>query len=781
MWNKYQNDIRGQSLVELLVAMGVFVLVISSIMFVVLDAHIANQQGAERSDAVYYAQSGLEAVRSIANRQWGAAVPGTHGLDRSSGLWELAGAYDSQTPFTRQVTIAYAARDSAGDLADTGTIDYDTKKVTAEVIWDFRPGRPGAVTLTEYLTHWNSVQWLQTSEQDFIQGTLDQVAVTDHEGGALTLETIPVPTYGEWGYDIGEEYTYDTQKIEVQSSTARLRSQAVLAEGASRNTDFTSGSEPWQYGDWDQDAGEVDMTGQWNSSGGNPDGAVDINVPGSFFRSMELGGWWEQPLTVTTDDISEALVTLDWRMSRWTGSNPSSLHLYCFIDTVAGAPVQGTEVWRSPLQTGATSWSHERFDVSDRLQSSGTYYIKFALWVEKQGGFRFEGPYTALFDNVELSWQKFGDKYPGDSPDIITNNSFTATDIASWHGFQEIADKDGGEIYYQLSDDDGATWQYWDGSSWGVASNPAQVTVAADINTRIAALDPLAGQLAVRAFLASDGTQAVRLDHVRVTYEASQTNSWSFDTASDYAFDSGLIQVVGSRAQLRDQGGGIYPSNQPAIAPKESLAPGVVSGWHGFQEIADKDGGEIYYQLSDDDGATWQYWDGSSWGVVRNQEDYSTAADVDAHIASIAADSGQILWKAFLDSDGTQRVSLDDVSITYRIGGGTGHYTSGTYISPAHNTGVTAPLYNYIAWRADLPAQTQVTFQIRTASTQDGLAAATWVGPDGTAATSYTSSGTAITTAPGASGAQWIQYRATLTTNNISAPLINDVTIDYEI
>jgi hypothetical protein len=72
-----------------------------------------------------------------------------------------------------------------------------------------------------------------------------------------------------------------------------------------------------------------------------------------------------------------------------------------------------------------------------------------------------------------------------------------------------------------------------------------------------------------------------------------------------------------------------------------------------------------------------------------------------------------------------------------------------------------------------------VTFRIRTADTQANLATAQWVGPDGTSETVFNTWGQTIIEAPGATGRRWFQWKASLTGNGSSTPVLEDVTVRY--
>jgi hypothetical protein len=158
-------------------------------MYLTMDAHMATMQGAERSQATLLAQAGMEAVTSITQRGWKYVTTGTHGLTHEPHTyWEFAKDPETINAYTRQIDIAAVERDSHGVIVPSGgTLDYDTKKVTSRVTWDFQPNRPSEVVLESYVTNWNSTKWVQTSQADFDQGSKTNTVSTAAQGGELQL------------------------------------------------------------------------------------------------------------------------------------------------------------------------------------------------------------------------------------------------------------------------------------------------------------------------------------------------------------------------------------------------------------------------------------------------------------------------------------------------------------------------------------------------------------------------------------------------------------------
>ena len=100
---------------------------------------------------------------------------------------------------------------------------------------------------------------------------------------------------------------------------------------------------------------------------------------------------------------------------------------------------------------------------------------------------------------------------------------------------------------------------------------------------------------------------------------------------------------------------------------------------------------------------------------------------------------------------------------------------SGTFTSYAIDTGQSST-YTTLDFSIVEPANTDLKFQLRTASTQGGLSAATWYGPTG-AGDYYTTSGTAINSVH--NNDRWIQYKGFFSTTDTSAtPTLQSITIN---
>jgi len=132
----------GQSLVEILIGLALIAL---SVGFAAILVFGGQKILIDRSNAVQarnLAKEGLEAVRSIRERNWSELTDGVHGLQFGTSTWVFSGSSDSDGFFTRKITIT--------------TEDENTKKAESEVTWNPDPARVLNVKLVTLLTNWEN-------------------------------------------------------------------------------------------------------------------------------------------------------------------------------------------------------------------------------------------------------------------------------------------------------------------------------------------------------------------------------------------------------------------------------------------------------------------------------------------------------------------------------------------------------------------------------------------------------------------------------------------------
>ena len=177
----------GQSLVELLITIGVAAILIPALFVGVMLSRAGRAQQDQRLQATALARQSMEAVRIVRDADWGTfAKNGTYHPIISGNTWTLASGSATVNGFTQAVVVSDAYRDQSGNLAQSGTIDPSVRKVTTTISWN--TPLPASVSLVSYLTRLKSISYTQTTYADFAAGANSGTTVTYTNGSATDGE-----------------------------------------------------------------------------------------------------------------------------------------------------------------------------------------------------------------------------------------------------------------------------------------------------------------------------------------------------------------------------------------------------------------------------------------------------------------------------------------------------------------------------------------------------------------------------------------------------------------
>lgn len=697
---KFFNN-KGQSILEVILAVAIFGLIASSLMALVTGGFTAMIQGGEQTEAELLAQEAIEGVRSIRDAAWNNLIYVTSSIGRSGNRWIFSSENTTETigKFTRNISFAPVCRDVSNNFTNCpgSYTDIQSKKVTVTVTWNTTKGETNQVQQSTYLTNWDSREWLQTdwlggsgqalwadtTQYSSDDGNIDNATAGEIALGAAYSVTSLTST---WPLSIASDYLYNNTKIQISSGFASLLDQGsgnfcsgspnacntflaqpnCLSQTGCAWTGGSSGSSPaWStawgtYYDWENGG---NANGTRPTSGGNPTNYIDIAISRNK-NAQTASGYWQQSFTTAASNPETATLNFEWSIKNFNSSYLTNYTIYVFVDNFSGAPIIGSQVW-SQAVTGVTGWvSVSNLDVSPKLTAAGTYYIKLVARRIKPAGTPPNVNNAVGWDNVSLNWFKSGSC----SGTAVPCNTLTTQPTCTGHS----------------------------ACSWSLAAN--------------------------------------------------------------------------------------YPTDSPTASPITSLFPGgAVNYWSGFSETAEKNGGEIFYQLSSDDGLSWQYWNGGSWAAVTGPSDYNTANIIASNISSFTTSTAEIKFKAFLKSDGSQLVRLDSVQIGYNYTAISGNYVgSGSFVSSAYNTGLSSSKVQVLEWDETKPVGSDIRLQIRTAPDFGGSPGSwtAWYGTTG--ADTYFSNHVGSIIPAAINGNKWLQYRAELSGNDLITPLLQEVRVNYK-
>lgn len=149
---------KGFSLIEVVISVALFAIIAGGGISGMIAPLSSNRGSGEINKATQLAQEGLEAVRSIRDRDFANITSGTKGVGISSSLWAFSGTSDVTDKFTRIINIKNASRDSGGTLvASGGTTDLDTFLVETDVNWNYSAGDTRNVSMSTLLSNWRKI------------------------------------------------------------------------------------------------------------------------------------------------------------------------------------------------------------------------------------------------------------------------------------------------------------------------------------------------------------------------------------------------------------------------------------------------------------------------------------------------------------------------------------------------------------------------------------------------------------------------------------------------
>lgn len=130
-----QQNKRGFSILELVLAGAIFAVFASAIVVAVLQSGSATQAGIRAEIGRQWAQEGVEAVRAIGAQSFDALLDTAgSGVRFTNGKWEFSGNADEWDGYRRVVTVSSAQRSAGGDVVSSGgTEDVDLKLITVVV------------------------------------------------------------------------------------------------------------------------------------------------------------------------------------------------------------------------------------------------------------------------------------------------------------------------------------------------------------------------------------------------------------------------------------------------------------------------------------------------------------------------------------------------------------------------------------------------------------------------------------------------------------------------
>lgn len=355
-------------------------------------------------------------------------------------------------------------------------------------------------------------------------------------------------------FDSPDDFSYNSEEVEFGTSI-KLKEQEYKSD--------TSTVVLWHFNDTTDDSGPNKLTPQAANvafANGRIKKAVEIKSP-------------DGTLSFADNAVFAQVKTLE----AWVFLRSSNSANYLFnkaksyiISTRANDPLLDFQIWLSGTQSPTTltsqtalklnQWQHVGFIYDGQKMS---IYIDGSLDAEKDLTGTLNGDkqpffvgardatsgfFDGLIDEARLSNQKRTDfllkKYPT-APDFVENKTaLNQAKVLKWRDLKEDADKiGGGEIYYQISFDNGKTWLFSGESSLTNCTSKGET--AAVIRNKISTISlPSSIDWKIRACLSSQGEEQVILKKIEIELEAGDSNVASNQVLGAQSKKPSLIKTI---------------------------------------------------------------------------------------------------------------------------------------------------------------------------------------------------------------------------------------------
>jgi hypothetical protein len=806
------------SSIEILLAICIFAIMTIGVFYLSMDVVQNDAKVSLDSQALFYAQEGVEAVISIRDRNFLNVVNGTHGLVKTGGQWMLGPPPEViDSTYQRKIIISDVYRNDQGNIDPEGDVlDISTKKVTSQVFWYDRGTEPRTTEITSYIADWRGDKWVTTTCDDFLGGTMSatesqqsaappanncKVQLTQQEVeselvGSLSIggnvHSNDVEVDGNYAY-LMKRKSPELAVVNVANRQAPSIVTSLAVGGNNSNETFVTKYGNYLYLGVSSTTGGLVIVNVSNPA--SPVKSKTVNIGGQGYKPAVSGDYLFMPVAGKgtsslkiyniADRINPVYVTTIPTANQVRTVEISGNYAFVGLNNSSGwgTPVNSFAIYdianldsyyQQKISEGGSGCitvvtGNLNYYIPLKQSTSGLYptYGHSSDSVTLTKTSRSSNGYVIVpftFNNMPLDLHNASlkmnfvdlDLHGDFSSTLLLTEAFTLMDVNN----NNLITLTG-----TYPEDDNFSWEY------PIPSGLLGQT-SLTFKARLTGLVDLQGNNTITVTNSSEQINNISVCGISITFPFVQddgiTNPANIVKVSDLNVGDWIntIKVSGPMAYL----GMTRHHNNPtfvAVNINNVTAPAVAAALNVNNTIADLAISDTHAYCAVDSNPN------SGFLTISISNPFvpvlTSIQDAGGKSTGIAADDDYVYVSVDTSNKGMSIFGKGDPVIA----------SSGSYISPAYDTGSADTLYNYIEWDTSVTQGGTVKFQVRTADTSDHLSSAIWAGPTGTNATYYESSRTAIFLSPSRSGNRYYQYMAYFTSNAVTTPILESVNLDY--
>ena len=237
-----RKKLKGYSLAELVLAIGIFAIISSMLIFLVVDATRTLENTRTRSKASQLTQEIYTSLILIKSQGWYNVAQYTNDgikhLEYTDGTYKILDGEDIQGSLTYSFTIEEVQRDLNRNLvAQGGTNDPHTRLINMNISWVDRIGKVHTINPKMYVNDWNTHSIVWTTQAEFDTGTYTETMSELTDDGEVRLFSMK---YSDWCNPTLSMTQHDLTRSGVASSLFTINDYVYMGTGENASGDAFS-------------------------------------------------------------------------------------------------------------------------------------------------------------------------------------------------------------------------------------------------------------------------------------------------------------------------------------------------------------------------------------------------------------------------------------------------------------------------------------------------------------------------------------------------------------
>lgn len=158
----------GQSLIEIVIALALFIALVASLASLLMGSYAGLNRSADINKAEGLTQEAISAIQAIRNRAWNELIFSRSAITINNNQWEVIGESTTEQigKFSRIIDFIPVYRDSDNELVDASELgawlDPVSQQVVVTISWQTDNKQDVSLTKTTQLSNWQARIWQQS-------------------------------------------------------------------------------------------------------------------------------------------------------------------------------------------------------------------------------------------------------------------------------------------------------------------------------------------------------------------------------------------------------------------------------------------------------------------------------------------------------------------------------------------------------------------------------------------------------------------------------------------